>query len=217
MEKIGILSHGYHTGAPNWEEIIWGKPPDALGRAPKAVQIALKEKVEMIIFGTGASQKDGMKEGEYIIYYLLKNFLQLREFSAFSNVNLAAAREKIARICVPETASQNTVEEVSFAGRIFAAMKIERVYQVSSPFHIPRCHKDALVAFRKDPRLNVLLSGLAAIASETGPDPAETIILEPPHRPDRPASSIYRFLKSVQMESPEEQEKIFDVLMRQIQ
>lgn len=190
MERVGVLSHGYHCGAPDWMEIVWGRPPFALGRALKAVQIAWREKAELIVFGTGASEKDGMKEAEYIIHYLLENFTQLREFSAFSRIHLVALREKIVRISVPETKSQNTAEEVALAGRIFAAKGVERVYQVSSPFHIPRCHRDALVAFRADPKLRFLLHGLAAVASETGPDPAETIILEPLSRPDDPMGDL---------------------------
>lgn len=213
MERVGVLSHGYHTGAPNWEEIIWGKPPDALGRAPKAVQIALRENAELIVFGTGASEKDGMKEAEYIIYYLFKNFSRLQEFSAFSSVNLVTLQKKITGICVPETFSQNTAEEVHFAGGIFYNHRIEKVYQVSSPFHIFRCHRDAIVAFKKEPSLNVLLPGLAAVASETGPDPAGTIILEPPHRPDRPASNLYRFVQAVQSKLPEERQKIIDSIL----
>lgn len=215
-EKVGILSHGHHTGAPNWEEIIWGKPPDAPGRATKAVQVALREEAKLIVFGTGASEKAGMKEAEYIIHYLLENFSQLKEFSAFSKVNLTALREKIVRICVPETISQNTAEEVLYAGRIFVDQEIRKVYQISSPFHIFRCHRDAIAAFKKDPRLHILLSGLAAVASETGPDPAETIILEPPHRPDRPASNIYRFVQAVQTKSPEKRQEIVDQFIDQL-
>ncbi len=211
--KVGILSHGCHTGTPNWEEIIWGKPPDALGRVPKAVQIALREKAELIVFGTGSSEKDGMKEAEYIIHYLLKNFLRLQEFSAFSNMNLAAVREKIARISVPEIISQNTAEEVALVGQIFVAEGVEKVYQVSSPFHIPRCHRDAMVAFKIDPKLRFLPRGLVAAASETGPDPAETIILEPPHRPDRPASRLYKFVQAVQSMSPEKRQEIIDKVL----
>ena len=41
--KTGVLVHGCHLGALNWRGIMWGDPPDELGRIPKAVSVALQE------------------------------------------------------------------------------------------------------------------------------------------------------------------------------
>merc|ERR1712228_325203 len=36
----GILVHGCHLAADGWKEIVWGNPPDELGRIPHAVMLA---------------------------------------------------------------------------------------------------------------------------------------------------------------------------------
>lgn len=208
--KIGILSHGLHLLTPNWQELVWGIPPDKLGRAPRAALLALKENADLLVFGTGASEKDGVKEGAYILNFLLDNFSRLKEFKAFEGISLKSAKEFIASISVPEILSQNTVEEVVCAGYIFVERGVREVRQVSSPFHIFRCYRDAMAAFMADSKLRHLAADLSPVASDTGPKPKEVLIFEPPHRPDQKPSVFYSFVKALWEKPASEREDLIN-------
>jgi len=188
-KKTGILVHGCHLEAFDWRGIMWGRPPREPGRLPKAVRVALDEQADVMVFGTGASNRDGKPEGEYTRDFLIKHFHALNEFSVFEGIDLARARARIESISVPECTSRNTMEEMTAAGRIFLESGVEKVILVSSPTHISRCIRDALSVFA-DPEFHPLLANLFATASDTsylGGRAEDVAIFEPPHRGDRGA------------------------------
>merc|ERR1719210_1807680 len=56
----GILVHGCHLQANGWEDIVWGHPPEKLGRLPQTVLLAWEERAAVVVLGTGASRaQDG--------------------------------------------------------------------------------------------------------------------------------------------------------------
>lgn len=187
--KTGVLVHGCHLGALNWRGIMWGTPPDEMGRIPKAVSVALQEDAGLMVFGTGASERDGKKEGEYTLEYMLDHFLELGAFSWFEGVDLEEARSRFAAISIPECRSLNTREEMEEGARIFLEQGAKRIILVSSPTHISRCIRDALIALH-DPGFAGLRKHLYAAASDTsylGGRVEDVAIFEPPHRGDQQA------------------------------
>lgn len=60
--KTGILIHGRHLQAIEWEQMIWGDVENAkLGTLPTAILAALNEGVDniaLITLGTGASHDE---------------------------------------------------------------------------------------------------------------------------------------------------------------
>lgn len=202
--KTGVLVHGFHLQAPNWKNIVWGEPPYFLGRVPKGMSVALLEgNVDIIVFGTGASEKDGKKEAEYTRDYLLEHFYELAEFEVFWGFHhFLEAKIRIERILRVEIQSQNTAQEVQFAGRMFREVGVERIILVSSPAHISRCLRDALVNIKG-------VSDISAMPSQTSwADPAEVVIVEPSHRPDQPKTNLHSFVKDLLSLPREEQEKL---------
>jgi hypothetical protein len=194
-----VLVHGCHLGAMNWRGIMWGNPPDELGRITKAVSVALQEEAAVMVFGTGASELEGKKEGEYTRDYMLEFFPTLGEFSAFKGIDLEKARDLMAAISVVECTSQNTRQEMEAASRIFLEHDVEKVILVSSPTHISRCIRDALVVFH-DPRLARLRKHLYAAASDTsylGGRVDDVVIFEPPHRGDQQAFLTHYVVKRI--------------------
>jgi len=200
--KTGVLVHGCHLDAYDWRGIVWGYPDVGdLGRAPKSVLIAHQEQAEMIVFGTGASERmvdrDGvrraMKEGEYTLDYLLRHFEELAEFPAFGKLDLAALREQIERTARAESRSQNTREEVIEAAELFLENGIERMILVSSPTHISRCVRDAYAALESDrfARLRHQLFATPSDSSYLGSRAEDVVIFEPPHRADRHSAPIH--------------------------
>lgn len=188
--KTGVLVHGFNLHAENWENIVWGKPPFFLGRVPKGVLVALEEKADIMVFGTGASEKDGKKEAEYTRNYLVEHFSELAKFSAFRNIILEEAKKIIGEISKLELKSQNTVQEISYAGEIFKEVGVGKIILVSSPAHSPRCLRDALA----------IIDGLdiSVRPSQTSwGDIKDVIVLEPPSGPMRRqkvALIVLRFL-----------------------
>lgn len=206
--KTGVLVHGFHLQAENWENIVWGKPPFWLGRVPKGVLVALEEKADIMVFGTGASEKDGKKEAEYTKDYLLEYFSKLANFSAFSGINLAKAKKTIEEVIRTEVRSQNTAQEIQFAGKIFDGVGVERIILVSSPVHIPRCLRDAL-AILKEREI------LVKYSQTSWSDPGETVIIEPPHGMDKLKINLYGFVKNLFAMSKEKQEEIIKKALAQ--
>lgn len=191
--RTGVLIHGLHLQARGWEEIVWGKPPYLLGRLPRGVVVALREKASIVVFGTGASERDGKKEAEVARDYLLEHFAELAQFTDFQGVDLEAEKRRMQRIAAVETHSQNTAQEVRLAGRMFQEAGVDKIILVSSPTHISRCVRDAFIAFNEDDTLRHFTHSLFATPSQTcfpGTTAQDVAIVEPPHRPDRTASSL---------------------------
>ena len=194
-----MLVHGCHLGALNWRGIMWGNPPDEMGRIPKAVSVALQEDADVMVFGTGASEKAGKKEGEYTRDYMLDKFLELSAFSWFSDTALKEARARLAAISICECCSQNTLEEMEEAARIFKKKGVQKIILVSSPTHISRCIRDALVVLHT-PELSGLRRHLYAAASDTsylGGRVEDVVIFEPPHRGDQQAFLTHYVVKRI--------------------
>ncbi len=206
--KTGILVHGCNLHTYHWKNIVWGKPPHDLGRIAHSVLLALCYDVEVMIFGTGASEKNGMLEADATVQLMFERFDRLQEFAPFQSQFPAIkqqgfrdkCRQKIESIVEIENTSQNTVEEVTTAGHIFNRHHVERIILVSSPTHLPRCLRDACVAFEHNLDLAHFrhrLHATPSITSYMDTSPGDVAIFEPPHRPDRPPFHINAFLKRV--------------------
>lgn len=208
--RTGILVHGCHLEAFDWRGIVWGSPPDELGRIPMAVYAAVVEDAQVIVFGTGASERDGRKESEVTREYMLEYFDELRQFSCFAGIDIAEYRDRMAAISVAERESRNTLDEMKAAGRIFLAKDVEKVILVSSPTHISRCIRDALVAFQR-PETATLKRNLYAVASDTsylGGRVEDVVIFEPPHRGDRGSFLTHYIVKRI-LKIPESKTDLF--------
>lgn len=207
----GVLIHGFHMQAPDfkhWEEVMWGKPPDLLGRIPKGVLVALDESARLMLVGDGVLGFDGKKSSEIALEYTLDRFLELEKFYAFKGVNLTEARKAVQRSLRPLLDSKRTVEEILHAGVIFHGASVQRMYLVSSPDHISRCIRDAWKIFSKDPELQYLCRNLFAAPSGVcfSAEGVEGVaIVEPSHLPDRPASNLNMLVQKVLDMPPKEQ------------
>lgn len=204
MEKLktGILVHGYNLQAHGWEHVVWGNPPDQLGRVPQALLTALQYDAISMVFGTGASQDtNGKSEALVTVEYMWENFTKLKEFLIFKNLDIEYLRVLVRRIISIETTSKNTEEEILATSEFFLTKGVEQMVLVSSPTHLPRCLLRACAVLDGDQRFVQLRNHLVAVPSHTssgryGPD--KVIIAEPPHRPDRvSANRLYRILSRV--------------------
>lgn len=188
---LGILVHGCHLQADDWESIVWGEPPEQLGRLPHAVLLAWEERdsLRCLCFGTGASQAaDGELEADYTVRYLFENISRLAHFDAFrdAGVPLDELETLLRRVTCVDTASHNTVEEVREGLRAFSRTGCTRGVLVSSPTHLPRCLACACDVNEQDPDL--FDGSIWASPSDTSyrdASAADVVVVEPPHRGDR--------------------------------
>lgn len=208
--RTGILVHGCHLEAFDWRGIVWGSPPHELGRIPAAIYVALVESADLIVFGTGASERGGQKESEVTREFMLEHFSELEEFSCFEGMEIGRQRDRMESISVADTGSRNTLEEMNAAGRIFLEHGIEKAILVSSPTHVSRCIRDALAVFRA-PELAGLKRNLYAVASDTsylGGRVEDVVIFEPPHRGDRGSFLTHYIVKRI-LKIPESETDLF--------
>ena len=192
--KSGVLIHGYHLDAPGWEHMVWGIPPESPGRLPKGIAVSLQEDAQVIVLGTGASQRDGKKEAEHTRDYLLEHFAELEQFSLFRGIDVRSSQSRIEKIIHTETQSQNTKQEIKLAADIFNAACVDRIVLVSSAAHLPRCLRDACSIFSEDQRFSSFAQHLSASPSQSfynGFTAKDVAIIEPSHRPDGTSSNLH--------------------------
>lgn len=195
--KTGILVHGYNLHAAQWEDVAWGTPPERIGRVPMGVFVALSEQADVMVFGSDASEKDGLLESEATARLLWERFDDLAGFRVFKGMETELThppaadrfRQRIESILHLDRVSKNTRDEIAYAGRVFIDRDVDRVILVSSPTHLPRCLRDACAIYGVDGAMSGLLQELYAAPSVTGYpgySADDVTIFEPPHRPDRP-------------------------------
>jgi len=187
--SVGLIVHGCHLEADAWDDIVWGCPPDQLGRLPHAALIAWEERshCRKVVCGTGASRtSDGRLEGEVHVQLLWERFFLLQEFDAFKSIPMGELETLLRRTVVAETTTQNTIEEVREGLRILSSAGCKRAVLISSPTHLPRCLACACRVDAEEPEL--FHGSVWASPSDTSYhnfSPGDVVVVEPPHRGDR--------------------------------
>ena len=193
-----ILIHGCHLEARNWDDIMWGNPrAGRLGRVPKGILEAQKHGADTIIFSTGASHRNGVKEGEVIYQETLARRDELTGLTGMWRWQL---NRWLGKRHVLELTSQNTREEVLASARIARDRGARRLILVSSPTHVLRCHQAAISVLNSDSQLRHFLDNLYAVASDTSFADStvdDVVIVEPPHRGDMPNVPIHKTLGGI--------------------
>jgi len=190
--KTGILCHGRHVLANNWEYHQWGdKEKGLLGQILKTCLLAYQEQPDVIIFGTGASQKEGLKESEYTIKYMLDNIEEVSKFPQFQDIDINKLGAFMYCHSIPETKSQNTLEELKQAMDIFSSYNINRMILVSNPDHISRCMQLAHQVYHdsKPHGLDQIFAAQSDICYD-GSLNITSKIIEMPHRGDDPSPNL---------------------------
>ena len=200
--KTGVLVHGYNVNSENWQEVVWWKNPKLIGRLPQAAKVIAQMEPELVIFGTGASEKDGKIEAEIMRDYLLEYFTELAILPDFLGVNIEKLRERIAKISRLEIKSKNTFEEIEYASRMFKEAGIEVFGSVSSPDHA-RCAAYADQIFTEDKELTVFKGNYFTWLSQVpyGEKGKWPLVVESPNR-------LYPVFQKIMALPREQQEKI---------
>lgn len=200
LSSAAVLIHSCHLQASDWEKIAWGDPEKGvLGRVPKALLVAIEHKSELIFWGTGASEIDGKKESWYTYEYSLKQIRSLSEVYSQSNFGMSVSEtiEWIESVSRADSLTQNTVEEIAEAGLICLERGVMKLILVSSPTHIARCHQEALKLREQGGLKNLAISAEASDTCYFNSTSADVVIIEPPHRGDRPQVPFHKTVKGI--------------------
>ncbi|MEZ6096440.1 MAG: ElyC/SanA/YdcF family protein [Pirellulaceae bacterium] len=212
--RTGVLIHGCNLNIENWRHVAWGDQPTLLGRIPQGLLAAYEMDAEVIVFGTGASEKafrlgdsprngEILFEAEYSFEYLKMSFDSLKRFGVWrkqvpeanDDARWSELKEKLLSRIILDCRSQNTHEELDRAGQIFLEHDLDRIVLVSSPSHIVRCLRDAGSVYDLDGPYSKFANHVLACPSNTcyeGTSPSDVVVIEPPHRPDRHVVPTHR-------------------------
>ncbi len=207
MTKTCVLVHGRHMETEGWEKLVWGDGP-MIGAAPFGLYLAL-QKGARLVFGTGASEKDGLKECAYTRRFLESNLERLRDFPEFLKKywrwddtihGMVYDQDERARVFSDvlnaahlDIESVDTASEVKNAVAFAKSIRATELIQVSSPFHVERCAKVSAELLEDGFDFGDVIPMTASSKSSTEKCRASTtVILEHPHRGDDPmiASSL---------------------------
>lgn len=179
--KTAVLIHGFHLGAQDWKSIVWGNT-HRRGPIPQGVMLAWEEQADLICWGTGASEREGKKEAEFIYAYAVQ---RISELASMLGIEPETLRAFLAERSVLDTRSQNTREEITTFLAEAKERSIERVYLVSNATHAPRSLAVGLaVREQNDHSLEVHAAPARTTHTTGGPD--AVCVVEPPHRGDLP-------------------------------
>lgn len=151
-EKTLVKVCGYNLYRENWEEVMIGISPIQPGRLTMAVFKALKEDVDVLLIGTGSSQKNGILEADWTLRFLMSNFFDIfKKFHIFRKIPLRfqLARGKIRYMARTETKSKNTKEEMMETVEFLKKGKFDRIFLISDINHIGRMNRDFAMALKK--------------------------------------------------------------------
>lgn len=190
--RTGVLVHGCHCGAAEWERVVYGDPAAGLlGRIPTALLAAAQCDATTLIFGTGAStHENGLAEAEATLALARERCpLLSRDFpDHFAHVDLERLGRLLER-AIADTRSSSTTTELREAAARFRRLGCTRLLLVSSPTHLPRVLRDAPSALQAEGLWPLPPGGLLmGVPSDTayagaGDVAADVAVVEPPHLP----------------------------------
>ncbi len=192
MSKTVVLCHGRHVETMGWETLVWGEE-DRIGTAPLALHLAM-EKGAQLVFGTGASEKDGLKECAFTRKFLQGRVSRLKEFHEFEDYCGIDSFEmyemfgqRMLDIAHLDFESTDTVTEVKNAVAYAKSLGATELIQVTSPFHAARCMSISARLLEDGYDFGGVVPMVVSAKSSTSTcQAATTVILEHPHRGDDP-------------------------------
>ena len=147
----------------------------------------------MVVFSTGASHKDGMPEAAYTYRSMMDRIGSLADLMSKqfkTRISPEELRKWISNRMFLDAVSQNTAEETRTNLELAIENGCTEVVGVTNAFHGPRCLA-GLTRARAESGKNILVSVVTAHDLDT-----QTVILEPPHRGDRPRTRWHELAKA---------------------
>lgn len=202
VHVLGCHLQAKRLNGDDWEKIVWADGTLA-GRLVQGLVTTIKRDAAFISFGTGASEKKGVKESEYTRNFALK---RLRKTDNLDISTRASRVEYLLENALIDDETQNTTEEVERILSLAFIKHVDEVIFVTSAFHSARAVLEVVKAHRKlFPEGGVLKSPRFSIVTSLD-DPGDTLVIEEPHRGDLVQVNfspvlrgIFKFLKAPEL------------------
>lgn len=167
---IALIIHGYGLYQSDWQTVMWGDLEQGLlGRVPMGLLIAYKRRPDLIIWNTGSTEKDGLREADYIFKYTLEHLKDLpSQFVEFQDVDTVDIARNLLSVSTIEDQSMRTSQALEFAIPYLTkdgSPLYEEVVHVSSKNHVLRVLRDAIDLWWEQRGLKIITS---AYPAETG-------------------------------------------------
>lgn len=192
---ITVLIHGYHLQAEGWENIVWGDPAAGVwGSIPRGVEYAYRHNAAKIFWGTGASQKGGIKESQYIYNVALARVDELAGLCGCLPAELERFLKDRSYI---DVITQNTIEEIKAFLDLSVREGAKEVAIVAVATHASRSIKTSLAVIVQEPAYASFRHHVVLVPADTcfaGARADDVAVVEPPHRGDMPKWQTYKYV-----------------------
>lgn len=190
---------GYSPKEKNFEEVVWGIPPDKPGRMVRGLKDLLEDPEAKTMIITGGTEKDGRKEAEWMRDLLYQKLEELKQFSdpVFQKFSTQEIREILDRNLILETNATNTRENLENVAKILKEKDVKSVVLVTSPDHISRAMRDAIIIWQETyPEFTRSLFGSPSTTLYSEGDMGDVVIAEPPVKKKFNLARIFGILKN---------------------
>ena len=181
--KTALIVHGYGLGQSDWEYTMWGDVGRGLlGRIPTALLLIDRRHPDLIIWNTGSTEKDGMREGDYILQHTLTNLGKLPFLhKELQRIDPLWLKDDIRKVSITETYSKRTSESLEIALPLLIKRGkpiFDEVMQVTSKNHASRVLRDSLSIWWEKHQAMIMTSIYPAQTGYAGGTAGEVQITE---------------------------------------
>lgn len=185
-KKTAVLIHGLHLQANDWEKIVFGDlDKNIFGNVPRGLEIALENNTELVYIGSGASDKDGLKECEYA---LLETKKRIPEYAKRFNINDLEISSLLDEKTYLDTKAKDTKEEIDNFLKLCLEKQIDELYFIPVAGQAPIAARRISKAIVENPQYAKYLHSYFICPSDTKYANLmmdDIVIFTPPHRGDR--------------------------------
>ncbi len=181
-----VLIHGLHLQANGWEKLVWGDlQNNILGNVPKGIKLAIENNVDLVYFGSGASEKEGKKESEVTLERANSG---ASELATFLNINIINIENLLKEKSYTDKVAKDTKEEINNFLDLCIEKNIDNVIFVPFASQAPIVIRRVLAAILENPKYLKFKDSFQLIPSDTMYIEVamnDIVIFTPPHRGDR--------------------------------
>lgn len=187
--RSAVLIHGLHLGANGWETLVWGDLERGVwGTVPRGVEHAWRTDAELVYWGSGASEKEGVKECDAMYDRALKDIDSLAVLCGTEPHLLQSFLEARS---VRDAVAKDTAAEIRACFTLCIERALETVVLVPCASQAPIASRRAMGLVLEDAVFAPLRHRVSILPSDTayvGMTMQDIVIFTPPHRGDRVAN-----------------------------
>jgi hypothetical protein len=186
--KTAVLIHGLHLEAHGWESMVWGDlEKNVWGTVPRGIEYAWHMQAEVIVWGSGASVRDGKKEAE-VTYELALS--RMDDLAVLCGTDSAILKSFVESRSIIDTEANDTAGEIKNTFMLAKKRGITDIVLVPVGSQAPIASRRALLLALEDDayaqfRHHVLIA--PSDGRYEGTSMNDIVIVAPAHRGDRVA------------------------------